>query len=612
MRDHMILYFSVNRQHVEDFNDWAKKRKPIKWIEKDDPDPVLDDLPMVISKQKEKKHLYVIIDYLSLIKGISSDNDNAEYKDIAALVRRTILQFPEVGFLFDQSDVPDNWISGIEFLLGEVKTAPNILEVAQFFHIFRKEDGFVLLELGYDNIFDGSNLRWAVRRKYYADLELDNEEGNFNNLQKKRKDSLAVVVDDEPRQSRFNGFALYASGYHVIQVYTARMLLALNNCVNKGLVKTPKIILRDFDLQFPDASKRKDYDEKTNKYKNVLLWDKDYRISREEIEIDLSSFGGDGKMIDSIRNYRFDTDKNEDGECPWVDGIYNNEGHKSEFWGWAKENEEKKPLMYVVTNGHDMLHINHSKYNKWNVKKKDHYMEVWGLEKPVSGLYYPFFTKFKDYHGNPTVKKNFDGTRYGKKDGKKYCINKKRKDHNHGVPIDIYETVCEMQRRAEEYYKDRRYVKAAIVAQETIELLNGFHYQMMIKAYQIKFLAENSIAMNIIGANELQLVLDAEERIKIIKEDIRRIVYPLNKGEKHFFLMDIVTQYRRKKKEHELLGHIFSDCRDTCRENEYFDVEAVFIREMAHLDQRNLGLVDLIRYIKHRIFISKINKVKDI
>ena len=583
MGNHTIIYFSVNRQKISEFNDWVKIRT-LKWFDESGPDPNLKDLPQLICKQKDKALLYVIIDYLSLIE---STADRNQYDEMVAQVHRIILQFPEVNFLFDQSNLKENDLTWTDFIFGG-NSKVYASEIAQGFHIFRKEDGFVFSDLGYDNLFDGSNLRWAVRKKYYEDLELENVTGNFEKLQTARKRSLAVVVDDEPRQSRFNGYALYASGYHVIPVCTARMLLALNSEPLK--MNPPKIIVRDFDLQFPDASKRQDYDEMSNTYKNVIYWDDAWRVTRKEEKVDISPFGNDGKMIDSIRNYRFI----ENSLDSWIISSCT----QNPFWSWAEEKEikekEKKvykaPILYVVTNGHDKLHISHLKYEKWKINDKDKWLEVRGLEKPVSGLYYPFFTKFKDYEGNFVVKEHFDSTRYGIKDKERYGINKKRKDHNHGVPIGIYDTVCEMLHRAE------------------IELLNGFHYQMMIKAYHIKFLAENNIAMNIIGANERQLVLDAEQRIEIMKKDIRRIVYPLNKGESNKLVKDFITLVRRRKKEHELLGHIFSDCRDTCRDNEFFEVESVFIREMAHLDQRDLGIIDLIRYVKHRIFMHNINK----
>lgn len=608
MRERRILYFSASRKNVEDFNTWLEKevrREAVKWTEANCLDPLFSDLPIVISKEECKDSLCVIIDYLSLIKGLDRDN----YEDVTRLVRRTIIQYPEVYFLFDQSNVKDDQLSGIEFVLGENRSGNTASEVAQGFHIFRKNDVSMLTALDYDNIFDGSNLRWAVKKKYYGDLELKNEGGNFEKLQSKRKENLAVVVDDEPRQSRFNGFALYSSGYRVMLVRTARMLLNLSDCVNQGLLR-PKIIVRDFDLQFSDVRKKQDYVKNDilfkNDYlfKNVLLWDENWNLRNKDVTINLSHYIGKKKegfgqieanMIDVIRNYRFFS-KEDDAECRWKIGAYN------PFWC---EKMMGIPI-FVITNGHDFLRIKHTKYLNWQVKGD--WLEVQGIEKPVSGLFHPFFTKLRDKSGKFIVKKQFEDTRYNTcDDGVKYGINKKRDKHKHGVPVDIYDTVCEMQRRAEEYYDKSHFVKSAVLAQEIIELLNGFHYQMMIKAYQLKAKAENAISMDVVGADEKQLVLDAEDRINIIKEDVLRMIYPLNDEEKQDFFKDVIIQYHHHKKERELLEHIFSECRDTCRNNEYFDVEAVFVREMAHLDQRALGIKDCISYCKHRIFIKRIS-----
>lgn len=683
MREHKILYFSICRQHIEDFNSWAKNPATKKashitivdWIKDVDKDIIPSDLPNVISWQEDKDRLYVIIDYLSMVKGTVRDNNIDEYMENAAIVRRTILQYPEVVFLFDQSGVPSNWLSGIEFLLEDDGTERWASEVAQGFHIFRADDGFVLPTLDYDNIFDGTNLRWAIKKKYYSDLKLEVKDGNFANLQTARKDSLAIVIDDEPRQSRFNGFALYVAGYHVIPVNTARLLLLLNYCAKEGLLK-PQVIIRDFDLQFPDVKekgKEKDYELSENSdgqlsnedkvtYKRVYKWDKNWNLKKEtgalpDLSVDMKAFVGkknDGisdihpNMIDAVRNYRY-FKTCDDAKCRWK--IPEKGDDLSPFWSKEltekihepkkekketpkeestmtsfiqritrqkekldiveKKNEVEKEEpkkeevpVYVVTNGHDMMRINQTQYTKWYVKNDK--LNVNGIEKPVSGLYYPFFTKLKDENGDCIIKNHFLETRYGIKDGKGYAINKKREEHNHGVPIDVYDTVREMIYRAEKYYESGRLVKAAVLAQETIELLNGFHYQMMIKAYQIKTKAENAIAMDMVGADERQIVLDAVERIKIIKEDVRRMVYPLNKGEKHGLFADVIIQYHRRKKEHEILGHIFSDCRATCRDNEFFEVEDVFIREMAHIDQRAWGLEDVKRYCVHRIFMKNI------
>ena len=605
MSNKKILYFSVDTHHVEDFNAWARKMRPIEWIDKGFGEPSVDDLPQIISEQADKALLCVIIDYLSIMNVVAETSPNnggdvtassSLYEKYATKVRLTILQFPEVNFFFDQSGVPDDCLSGIEFLLGRIRKGFIASQVAQGFHVFRREDGFAFFNLDYDNIFDASNLRWAIRKKYFEELELENADGNFEQLQTARKDSLAVVVDDEPRQGRFNGFSLYSSGYRVMLVRTARMLLSLKSYLEQ-LNATPQIVVRDFDLQFPDASKRTDYDENTGKYKECITWEEDWKMKIGFQDVDLKPFDVKlgcteypAKMIDAIRGYRFYVE--EDGPLSqWVDvynDIENNNSWRniSPFWGWTEQKKDESngnkevqtPIyVYVVTNGHEKMDISNSRYEKWEINRNER-LEVRGIEKPVSGLYIPFFTNFKDVHGDFIVKKQFDNTRY-KENKEGYKIDKRRKNHNHGVPVGIYDTVCEMLGRAEDYYEEKCYIKSAVLSQETIELLNGFHYQLMIRAYRLKYLAENSIAMDVVGADEKQLVLDAEERIKIIKEDIHRIVFSQSHGTEN---ESVKSKIHRMEKEKELLDHIFSDCRDICHKCGYFEVEDVFISAMAH------------------------------
>ena len=61
MSNKKILYFSVDKQRVEDFNTWAKKMRPIEWIDKGFIEPTMDDLPQIISEQVDKALLCVIL-----------------------------------------------------------------------------------------------------------------------------------------------------------------------------------------------------------------------------------------------------------------------------------------------------------------------------------------------------------------------------------------------------------------------------------------------------------------------------------------------------------------------------------------------------------------------
>lgn len=644
MRDHKILYFSLNQDHCEQFNNWAQGYEECDIIQLDNDITIksVKDLSIIISQQASPDNLYVIIDYLSLF-----DNHD-ELKASAKTIRNTILQYPEVDFLFDQSGVDDDWISGIEFVLEKSRDDKDISnKVVQGFHIFQKNSScpFFFTKLDYDNLFDGTNLRWAIRKIHFDKLNVNKE--NFKKLQEHRRDNLAYVIDDEPGQSRFNSIALYSSGYRVIPVHTARMLMSLNSFVEsykgKQDILTPKIIIRDFDLQFPDARKIKDYSyESPYTYHNVPKWDDKWRLSVIN-DAPVGQIAFYDKMIDYIRDYRYYGDDEErkdyftdkhwdlasedDNNAFWCANLkYKNnrlkKNDRASFWRkflwWKKKerpnnieelNKTKDPPIYtyIVTNGHDRMRIvSANKYHPMHINSNDCWLEVSGIQKPVSGLYFPFYYKLRDENGNRIIEDNFTKTRY-KEENDEYEIDKKRANHNHGVPLDIYDTIIQMQHRAEKYYEQEQFVKTAILAQDIIELLNGFHHQMMIKAYHLKTMAENAIAMDVVGADEHELVLDALQRIEMIKEDIHRMVYPLYK--QHGYII----QYQRRIKERQLLEHIFSDCRKACHENEYFNVEAIYISAMAHVNDGFtpwhiiLELIYLINTIMNSWSVKKID-----
>lgn len=643
MRDHKILYFSINQNHCKQFYNWAQGIYEECHFVKLDEDFVFKspkDLSVVLSSFENPDDLYVIIDYLSLFTNYK------ELTESAKIIRSTILQYPEVDFLFDQSGVDDNWISGIEFVLGKSRNNIEVsMKVVQGFHIFRNDDShpFFFTELDYDNLFDGTNFRWAIRKVYYDKLNVNKE--NFKIPQEHRRDNLAYVIDDEPGQSRFNSIALYASGFRVIPVHTARMLMSLNIFVNSygsaQDILTPKVIVRDFDLQFPDARKLKDYSsDAPYSFYNVPQWDDKWNLTIEDVTID--QIGCYDKMIDYIRDYRY-YGENEEKKQPstekhwalasddeinkfWCKRLkYTQKTTKPNssrpFWRkilWRRNKQdsqnstnicsETEPIYtFVVTNGHDRMRIDSANiFHPKKINIEDGWLEISGMQKPVSGLYYPFFFKLRDEKGNCIIETNFVDTRY-KEDDIEYEIDKKRANHNHGVPLDIYDTILQMQHRAEKYYEQEKYVKAAVLAQDIIELLNGFHHQMMIKAYHLKTMAENAIAMDVVGADERELVLDALYRVKLVKDDIHRMVYPLYKQP------GIIIKYQRRKKERQLLGHIYSDCRKACHDNEYFDVEAVFISAMAHVNDGFapvdifLEFIDYLRRIKNSWSVKRID-----
>lgn len=563
MRQHHILYFSTNVNHIKKFHEKALGFEQQCFFRLNS--SVLDfleekgkhiagkgkatscnmerkDLIFLLDKQENYKHLYVIVDYLSLF------NDKKTLAESSDIVRRAILKYPEVNFMFDQTGVDTTkWISGLDFLLGT--TSCN--EVIRDFHVFswKNKLPFWAIMMDFDNTFDGTNLRYVVRNKYFETIYAVN---NFSKLQNGRKNNLAISVEEEPRQNRFNSFALYANGFRVIPVQTARMLLAVN--MSEKIRDHLTVVVRDCDLQFPDVREGDDYtfDHEKYKYKDVPLISRECNgpIKTEDYEFPKN---GNMELIDYIRDYKV---------CNkvWIERESFSENH---FWNntISRKEEERCPVIFV-TNGLDKLKVsqNGSYFeSKWMGK-----MKVSGKNKPICGLYTPF-----EKIGNGIVAKTHKDSLY-KKNEDGYKINKQRVGGNHSVPLDVYDMAKDMLERAEKYYKEEKYIRAAVVASETIEVLDGFHNQMMAAAYHIKAIAENAIALDVIGANEVELEIDADKRIGLIKDDVCRLVSTIEK--------------KSEKNQHmkQVLNHIFSDCRAMCRDSEYHSVESVFISAIAH------------------------------
>ena len=158
-----------------------------------------------------------------------------------------------------------------------------------------------------------------------------------------------------------------------------------------------------------------------------------------------------------------------------------------------------------------------------------------------------------------------------------WFIDTSRKNHDHGVPLNVYDLVQSMLFRAKIFYNNGRYIKAAVISSETIELLNGFHESLMLRAYYYLAISENAIAMNTTGGSEFELVEDTKIRINKIQKEIDRILdRPIVEGE---------SFTERRELKYDILNQIFSECRKYCREKEYFGPENCFISALAHVNE---------------------------
>ena len=562
-----LLYFSLDKKHIKDFWTWVN-RETIRYSEHSIFIPAevptefnhAADLSLYLNQYEGNlQSLHIIIDFGSI------DKEQACY------IRDAIVEFPEIQFLFDNHYSTNASINDFLFPLDEDDLKEdqithwkeiNIIEEINttLFEIDYNKPGkdqnpsalFLRIINGFDNTFDASNLRYVIKYWKYLRLKV-HENRNYQKLQESRATNIAICIEEEARQNIFTSYALYTNGYRVLPVTTRSELVIVNNAIEQ-IAGNDGIVFRDYDLQFEDE---------------------------------------DGAKIDAIRGYRYcEKEELEEGSIFWqYNKKYVKNGDYKVGWNDLTAIYNEKPNnywsriishlpIYFITKGPKNADVIHpSKCSKVEIKENN--PKLPGFEKPVCGLYRPFFD-IKE------VKKRYDATRYNPaKDGKKYEIQTSRKDHDHSTPLDIYDLANNMIRRAEKYYDSKLYILAALVAGEALEVLNGFHHRLTVKAYYIQAISENAIAMDVVGGNEVYLAKDTRLRVKKINEDIDRIFF----------------KYDEKNKTY-VLNQIYSTCREFCKEHKHFESEEIFISALGHL----LEGYTLPRLLKHITQLFNKNK----
>ena len=500
----------------------------------------LEEMASDDKTHKDLKRLTIIIDYLPFF----ADSNPEGYEQSSKNNRNAILGYPEVNFLFDESFSKREGPSYKYFLFRDPEQQAAC--VYESYHLFdsRTDDPFIAISNKYSNLYDGSNLRYALKREEYDVLKVT--ERNYKRIQDSRCQNLVICVEEERTQNRFNSYAAYANGCRVLPITTARGLSEINEQYGNGLIKGLKLIIRDFDLQFSDC------DEENQK----LRFDKEKKSPDENI-------------VDYVRGAKDLAEKNDpEGRWRILEGLEHNV-----FW----YNLNQVPRIFI-SKGVAHIYIVTSQ-EEYQVNRPDDREErslfckettskqvLRGFHKPVSGLYHSFqkikiLEKTYESVGWERMNSSSDG----------YFINTDRKDHDHGVPLDIYELTKGMIDRARRYFDQGKYVLASIVSQEAIEVLNGFHESLGLKAYHIYAISENAICMNILGGQENWLRDDSLFRIKKIQSDIMRLLAKKGKPEKDGLPANVLNQ-------------IYSDCRDFCYEKEHFLSEDAFVSAMGHLN----------------------------
>lgn len=600
-----IIYFSLEKDRAKTFYEYIVEQgicyrpkfsfrllKPKEEFK----DP--RDLIPLIEEESKKDSLHIIIDYVSCCK-------DDKFDDHAIVLRDIIMAYPEVQFLFDETfvinnkeieenekikddDFPDgNWCF-LNFLFQDASIAPinqdntyhninirvflaNEEEIRPFsvltdWHRFDLgsinngtfdekivKEQFVRMLKGRNNMYDGSNLRCAIKAYKFSTLHVKN---NFSKLSDSRRDYAAVVVEEEYQQAMFNGYCLCANGYRVLPVMTATELLKANNdyisyisSKKEGENNLNYIIVRDYDLQFLDEEKGR------TSNKDLGTVEIDYIRGAKEWSTKEFKIIPQTGLKDNPYWGKFDVNKT----------IFVSKGANNLTINLDFEENECRPMCPIV--------------KERGIKTT---LKLFGIKKPIEGIYASFHTrKFKEvvnrYYSTLYIDTEIDN------------IDIKRKgDEGHSCPLNIYGIARSMVYRAEKYYYEERHRLAALVAGEAILILNGFHLELMKKAYYLQAVSENAMAMSLLGGDENKLCDDLILRLKHkVKWDVDRLI-------------------RDSEDRHNLLMNIYNDCRLFCREKEYLNAADYALSLMMY--EKEGILVPLSKKITSYIIRQRIRK----
>lgn len=507
-----VIYFSLNNQRKHRFIKYVKNNR-LCYCPKYSFDFVGErvkfkdprDLLGLIDQYEDKSSLHIIIDYLSCCEA-------DKIRNYAEVMRDIIMAYPEVQFLFDETFVRRHsecsfCFINFLFLNGLIENGKvddtNVLCEFHTFDLGNDEDAakrqFMLLVKGRNNTFDASNLRHAIKARKFKDLHV---EDNFKKLDNSRRDHAAVVVEEEYHQNMFNSYCIYANGYRVFPVTTASELEWLNQ-IEDG----KSLVIRDYDLQFIDEKEDSDQAPVAEKQWNE---------------------------IDRIRGAKFNRENNE---------YKLSQQEHNKYWSSFMNKH-----IYFVSKGSDriVMRLNNSKKRQsMVVVKNGKKLCLNGIRKPLEGI-------FVSMQQIKEVKNRFKASRYRRGDEDYKIVIDRIGNDGHSCPLDIYDIARLMIGRAEVYSREERYRTAALVAGEAMEILNGFHVSLMKTAYFIQAVAENAMAISLLGGNENVLSEDVSFRLRKVKEDVVRLV-PMREDQLN------------------VLYNIFNDCRLYCREKEYFE-----------------------------------------
>jgi hypothetical protein len=443
----------------------------------------------------------------------------------------------------------------------------------------------------YQQLFDPSGIRAFLRDKLTRQL-IKFKQDNYDKLHKSRKKNIAIVVDEEQYHTNLWGYALYDFGYSVIPVNYEKELIETkgilypNQNEEAAIDGYKPLIIRDFDLQFPDL--------RSSNVDFCSLCKKEKKIAHKDC--------GDSNMYAFRGIYK---PKLEDEKKSKSQGTQESLNHRSSlhdcrnaFWGtfhgattyvitqnspyektnpfinqrngsvltkpgkyllWEKLYTKlrkviavaKRSLIIVnlraITDEHSLIKSSGLIFDKSKSNDNhDGYYYLVGLSKEVEGMYdllnMPAYGKYR----NNIIKQTYQNSR----DYREILKDRQNMD-SHSIP-PLNRTIVErLIKKAKFYYETKQYLLAAINASEALEVLNGLAKSLAYEALHLKVVSEVQMELRTKGVGNFKNVLN--ERINNVFRQKKRLAGDNKEAERNI-TMQIFNDLRVIYESHEQFG----------------------------------------------------------
>ncbi len=188
------------------------------------------------------------------------------------------------------------------------------------------------------------------------------------------------------------------------------------------------------------------------------------------------------------------------------------------------------------------------------IKLEGKFAYLRGLAKPLNGIYELY--DIKEIRDDFILAKETEADII--------CIDRDSSG-GHAVPPFIFHIADNLLFRAGKYLRENMFLLASLLAKEAMEILNGFHFMMMLKAIHLHSIAETRLIVNTMGLNEDVFTKNTKKRLDEIKKHVNRICYD------------------NPKAKNNVLNQIFNDIRHVCEEKELFKAADVALNEMVNV-----------------------------